>query len=321
MKLTLASVGMRAASFCRPSRGPTSTMRTWRGRLGPCATPTLFELEPSSAARRRWPPARRPATQTLGDDPRARRFDDVLHLHRLQHDQRLVLADHARPGDGDLRPHGRASARSLRPAPLASSRRRGVVDARAAVSLEPIAAAVALDDAPLGSVPDRDRLAVDAQPLAPSAGAPAAARASDRPSTSTLTPSPPRSADTRRGVRRGPRGIHAGRLIDAPDPPTACAPATDRRRRGAQEVERRSPRPCACGGTSAEASTMRVLVEERRVQRRRSRKPGAASDRQQQVDVVARRRRSRVRRARRPGVAARLARSAPWAMTLASSES
>src|SRR5919202_3912486 len=98
-KRTLTSVGMGAGSFCSPSRGPTSTIRTRRGRAS--AMPLLYVL--GLVVRAKGEQARAAADLVahldahLGHDARVRRLDHVLHLHRFEHDQRLVL-DHALAG-------------------------------------------------------------------------------------------------------------------------------------------------------------------------------------------------------------------------------
>src|SRR5919202_287715 len=98
-KRTLTSVGMGAGSFCSPSRGPTSTMRTRRGRTSVIALLYVLGL----LVRADGEQARAAADLVahldahLGNDARVRRLDHVLHLHRFEHDQRLVL-DHALTG-------------------------------------------------------------------------------------------------------------------------------------------------------------------------------------------------------------------------------
>src|SRR5918911_1728099 len=106
-KRTLTSVGMGAGSFCSPSRGPTSTMRTRRGRTS--AIPLLYVLD---LVLNRFLDlilgAEGEQARAAGDllahldahlrhDARVRRLDHVLHLHRFEHDQRLVL-DHVLAG-------------------------------------------------------------------------------------------------------------------------------------------------------------------------------------------------------------------------------
>src|SRR5437660_4580495 len=106
-KWTLSSVEMRAFSFCSPSRGPTSTTRT-----SAVMTSTVLSVPPSRCGRLSRGPEReqlRAARDLLadldmdvGNDARVRRFDDMLHLHRLERDQRLVLADLLTLHDGDF---------------------------------------------------------------------------------------------------------------------------------------------------------------------------------------------------------------------------
>src|SRR5581483_2487763 len=79
---TLASSGTTAFSFCSPSRGPTSTMRTragsMSGRLEADQGDALIQLVANGKGQ-------------AGDGAVPRRGHGVLHLHRLQYDQRLAL--------------------------------------------------------------------------------------------------------------------------------------------------------------------------------------------------------------------------------------
>src|SRR5215471_4213584 len=99
MNSTLTSVPIGAASFWSPSRGPTSTMRIF-------AIPLTLTLSLRARGQNDQRGARGHLLAKLDADlanhTRVRRFHDVLHLHRLQHHQGLVLRHRVAGGDVDL---------------------------------------------------------------------------------------------------------------------------------------------------------------------------------------------------------------------------
>src|SRR5262249_5314204 len=112
-KRTLMSVGIRAGSFCSPSRGPTSMMRTWFGRAVVVAMlATLLLVAKLQEDCARGDLLADLDTERL-DDARVGRFDHVLHLHRFEHQQRLVWPNVLARLDADLDDatrHGRGQA-------------------------------------------------------------------------------------------------------------------------------------------------------------------------------------------------------------------
>src|SRR2546423_15479014 len=93
MKPSLVSVPIGAASFCRPSRGPTSTTLTLtlsfedEGEGTTVMQPTLVEHDQLGARLHLLANAHADRL----DNARVRRLDDMLHLHRLQHHKWLIL--------------------------------------------------------------------------------------------------------------------------------------------------------------------------------------------------------------------------------------
>src|SRR5437764_9716675 len=148
-KRTLASVGMAAGSFCSPSRGPTSTIRTRRGR--PPVIRLLYVLRLVRRADREQARTTGDLFANLnahvGDHASMRRLDDVLHLHRFEHHQRLVL-DHVLTGFNRNPDHAARHRRGKPPgatadAPVAS----GLFDARCGRPLQPKRPTLPVDDA------------------------------------------------------------------------------------------------------------------------------------------------------------------------------
>src|SRR5215207_4341986 len=78
MSSSLTAVGTSPGSFCKPSRGPTSTMRT-----------RLFKRHQL----RTFKHLLAGGVVNLLHHPVARRRDGVLHLHRLEDQERIALAD------------------------------------------------------------------------------------------------------------------------------------------------------------------------------------------------------------------------------------
>ena len=178
---SLVAVGTTCFSFCRPSRGPTSTMRTFGGsgmRHGRLTSKSdqlgaVADLLADGVAE--------------GLDRAApRRADGVLHLHRFQDQQRRALVDAAR------RP--RRSARSPCPASAPSARRSAPSPSPAGGAADrpaPAARSAAVEERRAGVSPATTTVGVDAT-LAESAHAAgrsraAAPRADDRawPSSSS----------------------------------------------------------------------------------------------------------------------------------------
>src|SRR5687768_6111518 len=104
-KAILSGVGTNADSFCSPSRGPTSTIRTRDGRE------LSFTAEPAREPRTQNPEPRTALSFEIDERnarlheiagraghrrhaPIARRDDRQLHFHRLQHDQHVAAHDH-----------------------------------------------------------------------------------------------------------------------------------------------------------------------------------------------------------------------------------
>src|SRR5690349_3325778 len=85
MSATLVAVGSVACSFCSPSRGPTSHMRTSRGSV----IARLLERDQLGALLDQVAGA----VVDAGEDAGLGRRDRVLHLHRLEHHQRLAALD------------------------------------------------------------------------------------------------------------------------------------------------------------------------------------------------------------------------------------
>ena len=102
----------------------------------------------------------------LGDEACVRRLDDVFHFHRLEHDQRLVLADMLACVHRDF-DHPSWHRRRKPPETAAGvAITRGLVRAQLTGSLKTKAVVVPLDHALVVVVPDGDRVAVYAETLA-----------------------------------------------------------------------------------------------------------------------------------------------------------
>src|SRR5437763_5417340 len=165
-KRTLASVGMAAGSFWSPSRGPTSTMRTRRGR--PPLIRLLYVLRLVRRADREQARATGDLFANLnayvGDHASMRRLDHMLHLHRFEHHQRLVL-DHVLTHFNRNPDHAAWHRRGKPPgatadAPVAS----GLFDSRCGRPLQTKRASLPVDYTPVvvGDF-DADGLALDAE--------------------------------------------------------------------------------------------------------------------------------------------------------------
>src|SRR4051812_23475636 len=112
----LSAVATSAASFCRPSRGPTSTTTT---RRGTCTSGLLREAD----QRRSRLHELALAAEDVGDDPVSVRPDRQFHLHRLEDHQRVAAGDQISHRDADLphrRRHRRRKRSRLRCAPPAA---------------------------------------------------------------------------------------------------------------------------------------------------------------------------------------------------------
>src|SRR5690606_9868825 len=83
MSAILSAAGTCAASFCRPSRGPTSTMRTWAGMGISVLQGDEHGVGVDEIAF---------AGAQFGHHAVARGLERQLHLHRLHHQQLLALA-------------------------------------------------------------------------------------------------------------------------------------------------------------------------------------------------------------------------------------
>ena len=152
-------------------------------------------LQPHAAARR-WRPPGRPAPQHLDHPPGARRPDLVLHLHRLDREQRGALGHLVADGHGRPRPPGRAGS------PCTSI---GPVCAAAAVS--------ASARTPLAPGPHRDRDPAPAERDDPVAARPLDQDRDRRASPLTSRPIPrSRSTSSSRqpaaGATRSPADAH-----------------------------------------------------------------------------------------------------------------
>src|SRR5438105_3441785 len=156
-KRILSGVEMDARSFCRPSRGPTSTMRT---------SGAMQLLYVGCAQRQQLHTAGHLLADLhaqLGDDPGVGRLDHMLHFHRFQHDQWLMLADSLAVDHGDLDHaprhwRGEAAGAPLRATPTG----RGVFHAHGGWAAHSVAAVLPFDDAPIGAVsPASNSLTVD----------------------------------------------------------------------------------------------------------------------------------------------------------------
>src|SRR5581483_9595215 len=104
MSSILVCAGTIAASFCSPSRGPTSTIVTWPGKSAICRESLRFILcreSLRSILRIDIEIHQRLSAVDLvagraehgGDRAVGRRADGVLHLHGLDDDQLVALAD------------------------------------------------------------------------------------------------------------------------------------------------------------------------------------------------------------------------------------
>src|SRR5690606_17331527 len=81
---TLSAVLIIDFSFCSPSRGPTSTMRTWDGMAMSGLQRHEYRVAIDELAGR---------GAHLGHRAIARRLECKFHLHRLEHDQLLACSD------------------------------------------------------------------------------------------------------------------------------------------------------------------------------------------------------------------------------------
>src|SRR5687768_4872529 len=91
---TLSAVEIATFSFCNPSRGPTSTMVTWRGII----SGSWLELDELLACLNEL-------TLTAFDGSHratARRADRQLHLHRFEHQQNVPRLDARARAHDDL---------------------------------------------------------------------------------------------------------------------------------------------------------------------------------------------------------------------------
>src|SRR5215470_7263425 len=86
MSAILTATGADLASFCSPSRGPTSTMRTSAGRRMVSLLHIGGERDQQRAL---LDEIARQEMHALYDPIRGR-HDRVLHLHGLEHEQRLT---------------------------------------------------------------------------------------------------------------------------------------------------------------------------------------------------------------------------------------
>src|SRR5919201_1073562 len=165
-KRTLTSVGMGAASFCSPSRGPTSTMRTRRGR-----TSAIRLLYGPALLRRANREQTRPTADLfanldahVGHDACVRRLDNVLHLHCFEHHQGLVL-DHVLAGF-DRHPHHTAGHRRRQTPGAATGATVGsrLFDRRRACPPQAIRPTLPLNEASIRvDLLDTDRLVIHAE--------------------------------------------------------------------------------------------------------------------------------------------------------------
>jgi len=97
MSSILTSVGTRRASFCRPSRGPTSTILTFpRKAHGVALLSETSNSINSPLSHLLAHPAEYAGDPAPGGCP-----DGVLHLHRLQYQQGRVLLDRVARCDED----------------------------------------------------------------------------------------------------------------------------------------------------------------------------------------------------------------------------
>jgi hypothetical protein len=98
----------------------------------------------------------------LGDHARVGRLDDVLHFHRLEHDQRLVLPHGVAFGDGefdDTSGHRRGEAAATAGGRVALA---CFFDAERRGSKQTVAEALVLDDTRVIVLPHGDRATVHA---------------------------------------------------------------------------------------------------------------------------------------------------------------
>src|SRR6185312_1522100 len=91
MSRTLPSVATTAFSFCRPSRGPTSTRRTRAGSADAAIALARRRVEIDEIGA--FGDALADAAVDGAHRAVVRRDDRVLHLHRLEHDERRGLRD------------------------------------------------------------------------------------------------------------------------------------------------------------------------------------------------------------------------------------
>src|SRR4051794_18831552 len=121
----LSPVATAALSFCNPSRGPTSTTVTRAGNgmaHSMRRQPPLFEFDERNAGLDQVPGL----AVHSGDDPVSRSAHGQLHLHRLENDEHIPLADaiagrrvHPNDAGGHGRRERRASRTCCRPPALA----------------------------------------------------------------------------------------------------------------------------------------------------------------------------------------------------------
>ena len=235
MKPRLTSVGISAASFWRPSRGPTSTIVTDPGSGTSAAVPRSPARSAASRSTSGWPRCTwsPTATWTRRDATGRRGGDHVLHLHRLEDHAAACVARRGRPRV-DVDAHDPAGHRGRQRVRLVGDSPPTRASDGGRCEREAVAAARARSPSrpgarrrPGGPAPARRRSRWSSPT---SRRRPSALAANPPPSTRDRRPRRAAGATVVRRRPRAPAGDPAQRLADPARAATGRRPATGRRR-------------------------------------------------------------------------------------------